>query len=128
MAVHAVSGTLVASTVASNTLTSWQPYVIVTFTSSGTAAPAYVTVDGTTPTVGGADETYVSVPASGAVTVALKNLSPKPDLSTTTPLATDPSAVPAFTAAQTVVKIISAQTHAYSVELSPSAGALHVLA
>jgi hypothetical protein len=128
MAVHAVSGTLTASTVASNTLTSWQPYVIVTFTSSGTAAAAYITVDGTTPTVGGADETQAQVAASGTLTVALKNLAPKPNLSTTTPLATDPSAVPAFTTAQTVVKIISAQTHAYTIELSPSPGSAIVLA
>lgn len=122
MAVHAVSGTLVASTVASNTLTSWQPYVIVTFISSGTAAPAYITVDGATPTVGGADESVALVGATGNVTVALKNLAPKPNLSTTAQSVTDPSAVPVFTAAQTVVKIISAQTHGYTVALSANPG------
>lgn len=128
MAVHAVSGTLVASTVASNTLTSWQPYIIVTLTSSGTAAPASITVDNSTPTIGGADTTTVQVGATGSVTVALKNLLPKPELSTTTPLATDPSAVPAFTTAQSIVKIISAQTHTYSIELSPNPGGNAVLA
>lgn len=128
MAVHAVSGTLVASTVASNTLTSWAPYVVVTFTSSGTAAPAYITVDGSTPTVGGADEAQAQVPASGSFQVALKNLTARPVLSTSTPLATDPSAVPAFTTAQTVVKIISAQTHTYNIELSQSPGDAVVLA
>jgi hypothetical protein len=129
MAVHAVSGTLTANTVASNTLTSWQPYVIVTLTATGTAGTAYLTVDGSTPTVGGADEVAVAVGTAGNVVVALKNLSPRPDLSTTTPLATDPSAVPAFTTAQTVVKIISqTQTFAYAIELSPNPGAATVLA
>lgn len=130
MAVHAVSGTLVANTVASNTLTSWQPYVLVTLTGTGTAGTAYITVDGSTPTVGGADETAVAMPATaGVVTFALKNLAPRPELSTTTPLATDPAAVPAFTTAQTVVKIISqTQLFPYAVELSPNPGGLHVLA
>lgn len=118
MAVHAVSGTLTASTVAAVTLTSWQKYVVVTLTGAGTAAPAYITVDGSTPTIGGADETLVEVPASGSVTVTLKNLLPPPVLSTTTPLATDPSAVPAVTPAQTKVAIISAQALPYAIELA----------
>lgn len=128
MAVHAVSGTLTASTVAANTLTSWNRYVLVTLSGTATAAFAYVTVDGSTPTIGGADETAVWVPANAVVTVALKNLLPASELSTTTPLATDPSAVPAFTTAQTKVSIISAQTMGYNVELSPNAGSNPVLA
>jgi hypothetical protein len=130
MAVHAVSGTLVANTVASNTLTSWQPYVLVTLTGTGTAGTAYVTVDGTTPTVGGADETAINMPATaGVVTVALKNLAPRPVLQTTTPLPTDPSATEAFTTAQTVVKIISqTQLFPYAIELSPNPGGNPVFA
>lgn len=128
MAVHAVNGTLVANTASNVTLTSWQQYVIVTLTGNGTAAPAYVTVDGSTATSAGADTSAVNVPASGSISVALKNLLPRPDLSTTTPLATDPSAVPAFTTAQTKVSLISAQTFAYNVELSPNPGTLPVLA
>lgn len=129
MAVHAVSGTLTANTVASNTLTSWQPYVVVTLFPTGTAGTAYVTVDGSTPTVGGADETAIAVGATGNVTVVLKNLQPRPDLSTTTPLATDPSAVPAFTTAQSVVKIISqTQTFGYNIELASNPGGNVVLA
>src|SRR5574341_2546315 len=122
MAVHAVSGTLTASTVASNTLTSWQPYVVVTLVGTATAAFAYVTTDNSTPTVGGADATAIWVPANTTVTATVKNLLPKPELSTTTPLVTDPSAVPAFTPAQTIVKIISAQTFGYAIELSDNAG------
>jgi hypothetical protein len=128
MAVHAISGTLTASTVAAVTLTSWQRFVSVTLTGNGTAAPAYITVDGSTPTIGGADETMVQVPASGSVTVMLKNLLPAPELSTTTPAATDPSAVPAFTTAQTKVAIISAQALPYNIELSNNAGNVTVLA
>lgn len=128
MAVHAVSGTLTASTAANNTLTSWQPYVIVTLSGTATAAFAYLTADGTTAVSAAADTTAVWVPINAVVTVALKNLLPRPDLSTTTPLATDPSASPAFTTAQTKVSIISAQTMGYNVELSSNAGTIPVLA
>lgn len=122
MAVHAISGTLTANTVDSITLTSWQKYVTVALTNGATAAYAYITVDGSTPTVGGADETAVWVAANATVTVALKNLEPSPELTTTTPLATDPSAVPAFSTAQSLIKLISAQAMTFNVELSPNPG------
>lgn len=129
MAVHATSGTLVANTASNVTLTSWQQYVIVTLTGTGTAGTAYVTVDGSTATVGGADNTALNMPATGVVQFALKNLLPRPDLSTTTPLATDPSASPAFTTAQSKISLISqTQTFAYAIELSPNPGTLPVLA
>jgi hypothetical protein len=122
MAVHAISGTLTANTVDAITLTSWQKYVVVSLTNGATAAYAYVTVDGSTPTVGGADETAVWVAANATVTVALKNLLPAPELTTSTPLATDPSAVPTFATAQTKINLISAQPMTFNVELSPNPG------
>lgn len=131
MAVHAISGTLVSNTVASNTLTSWQKWVLITLNGTGTAGTVYATVDGSTPTVGGADETAIAVPATGSVTVALKNLLPPSDLSTTTPLATDPSAVPAFTTAQTVIKLIgtfASNPPTYNLELTTNPGTLPVYA
>lgn len=127
MAVHAASGTLTASTVATVTLTSWQKFVSVTLTGNGTAAPCYITVDGSTPTIGGADETAVQVPAAGSVTYVLKNLTPKPELTTTTPGATDPSAVPALVAPNTVVKLISAQALPYNVQFAADNAAATVL-
>lgn len=121
MAVHAVSGTLVSNTVSANTLTSWQKWVVITLNGTGTAGTVYATVDGTTPTVGGADETAIAVPASGSVSVALKNLLPQPNLSTTVPAPTDPSAVTAFTTAQTKVSLIgtfATNPPTYNIELS----------
>ena len=128
MAVHSATGTLTASTVSTVTLTSWQKYIIVNITGTATAAPISITVDGSTPTVGGADTTTVQIAANGTAQIALKNLLPAPELSTTTPLASDPSAVPALTTAQSVIKLISAQTMTYSVELSPNPGSATVLA
>lgn len=131
MAVHAVSGTLVSNTVAANTLTSWQKFIIITLNGTGTAGTVYATADGSTPTVGGADETAIAVPATGSVTVALKNLLPAPEVSTTTPLATDPSAAPAFTTAQTKVSLIgtfATNPPTYNIELSPNVGTLPLYA
>jgi hypothetical protein len=122
MAVHAISGTLTANTVDAITLTSWQKYVTVSLTNGATAAYAYITVDGSTPTVGGADETAVWVAANATVTVALKNLEPAPVLTTSTPLATDPAAVPVFSTAQSKINLISAQPMTFNVELSPNPG------
>ena len=126
MAVHAISGTLTASTVDAITLTSWQPYVIVTLGTT-TAGETSITVDGSTPTVGGADTTSVNVAANGTATVALKNLAARPDLTTSTPLATDPSAVPTFGTAATKIALISNQAMTFSVELSANTGGAVVL-
>lgn len=129
MAVHAISGTLTASTAATTTLTSWQPYIIVTVQNTGTAGVVYVTADGTVATVGGADNTAINLAASASATIALKNGLPKPELSTTAPLVTDPSAVPAFTTAQSKVSVITALTGVtYNAELSPNAGGNAILA
>lgn len=127
MAVHAVGGTLTASTAATTTLTGWEKYVIVTATAPGaTAGTLSVTTDGVTATVNGNDTASVRIPASGSVTVAVKNNFPKPQISTTTPLATDPSAVPAFTAYGSKVSIISDLAAPYSIDLAEDAGTLPI--
>lgn len=127
MAVHAVGGTLTASTAATTTLTGWEKYVIVTATAPSTVAGTLsVTTDGTTATVNGNDTASVRIPASGSVTVAVKNNFPKPQLSTTTPLATDPSASAAFTAYGTKVSVISDLAAPYSVDLAEDAGTLPI--
>jgi len=122
MAVHSVNGTLTANTAAPLTLTSWEKFVVVTVTNGATAGRLSVTTDGTTPTLGGADTTTVSVGANATVTLALKNRLPLPDLTTTTPLATDPSAVPAFATSQTKVNLISDQPLVYNVSVVEDPG------
>lgn len=127
MAVHSVGGTLVASTATTTTLTGWEKYVIVTATAPSTVAGTLsVTTDGVTATVNGNDTASVRIPASGSVTVAVKNNFPRPAVSTTTPLATDPSAAPAFTALGSKVSIISDLAAPYSIDLSEDPGTLPV--
>ena len=127
MAVHAVGGTLVASTATTATLTGWEKYVIVTATAPSTVAGTLsVTTDGTTATVNGNDTASVRIPASGSVTVAVKNNFPRPALSATTPLATDPSATPAFTAYGSKVSVISDLAAPFSVDLAEDPGTLPV--
>lgn len=124
MAVHAFSGTLTASTVSSTTLTSWQQYVAVTVGASP-AGTVYVTTDGSTPTVGGAD----CIPVASGTTIVVKNFGARPVLSTTTDsTGTFPSTVPAFTANQTVVKLISSVAAVFDVELTNNPGAATVRA
>lgn len=123
MAVHAFNTTLTASTVSSTTLTSWQPFVVVTVAASP-AGTVYVTTDGSVPTVGGAD----CLPVASGTTAVIKNFGPRPDISTTTPAASDPSAPPAFTTAQTVVKLISSVAAVVNAELSYNPGSATVLA
>lgn len=128
MAVFAVSGTLTASTAAPTTFTSWQPYIIVSIQNTATAGPVSLTADGTVPTVNGADCPTVNLAANALVTVALRNRLPKPDLQTTTPLSTDPSATEAFTTNQSKVSLITALTGVtYSAVLSSNPGTSPVL-
>jgi hypothetical protein len=118
MAVHAFNGTLTASTVSSTTLTSWQRYVSVTVAASP-AGTVWVTTDGSTPTVAGSD----CIPVASGTTIVVKNMLPRPELSTTTDTTgTFPSTVPAFTAAQTVVKMISSVAAVFDVELTNNPG------
>jgi|SRR5881392_1200672 len=127
MAVHGSGGTLVASTATTTTYTGWEKYVIVTASAPSTVAGTLsVTTDGTTATVNGNDTASVRIPASGSVTVAVKNNFPKPQISTTTPLATDPSAVPALTTYGSKVSIISDLAAPYSIDLAEDPGTLPV--
>jgi len=127
MAVHGSGGTLVASTATTTTYTGWEKYVIITASAPSTVAGTLsVTTDGTTATVNGADNASVRIPASGSVTVAVKNNFPRPMISTTTPLATDPSAVPAYTAYGSKVSIISDLAAPYSIDLAEDPGTLPV--
>jgi len=127
MAVHAIGGTLVASTATPAVLTGWEKYIIVTATAPSTVAGTLsVTTDGTTATVNGNDTASVRIPASGSVSVAVKNNFPRPALSTTTPLATDPSASTAFTAYGSKVSVISDLAAPFSVDLAEDPGTLPV--
>jgi hypothetical protein len=124
MAVHSFNGTLVVSTVSATTLTSWQPFVAVTVAASP-AGTVWVTTDGSTPTVGGADCEAV---ASGT-TVVLKNLLPRPELTTLadTTGGTQPGNTVTFPAAATKVNMISSVAAVFSVSLSQNAGSATVL-
>jgi hypothetical protein len=125
MAVHAVSGSLALGVESHASLTGWEKYIIFTV-STTTAGLVSVTTDGSTATQSGADTVTVTVPASGTVTFAVKNNFPKPQLSTTTPLATDPSAVAAFTAYGSKVSLIAAQNMTYNADLAEDAGTLPI--
>jgi hypothetical protein len=122
MAVHSVSGTLVANTANNNTLTSWEKFVVVTVTNGATAGRLSITTDGSTVSLGGADCTTVSIGANATVTVALKNRLPLPDLTTSTPLATDPSAAPTYATSQSKVNLISDQPLAFNISIVEDAG------
>lgn len=124
MAVHAFNGTLTASTVSSTTLTSWQPYVAVTVGATP-AGTVWVTTDGSTPTVAGSD----CIPVASGTTVVIKNMQPRPELTTTTDsTGTFPSTVPVFGPSQTVVKMISSVAAVFDVELTYNPGAATVRA
>lgn len=124
MAVHSFSGTLVASTVSATTLTSWQPYVVVTVAASP-AGTVYVTTDGSTPTIGGADTESV---ASGT-TAVLKNLLPRPELTTVadTTGGTQPGNTVTMPAPATKVNMISSVAAVFNVALAQAPGAATVL-
>lgn len=112
MAVKTGNGTLTASTVATETLTGWAPYLAITITSA-VAGTANVVAGKSTvadPAVG-ADDTYVV--ASGT-TLIVRNPIPQAGLQTvdsTYTVLTNP------TQASTTVKLISAAALVYSVQL-----------
>jgi hypothetical protein len=122
MAVRSTSGTLTGGAALNTTLTSWEKFVVVTVTNGATAGRLSVTTDGTTPTLGGADTTTVSVGANATVALVVKNRLPAPELTTSTPLATDPSAVPVFGTAQSKVGLISDQPLAYNISVVEDGG------
>ena len=116
MAVFAA--TVTAGTSASTTtFTGWAPYVAVTVP-AGAANPVYVTTDGTTPTVAGAD--CVMCPIG---TTYIRNRTERPEITATTPGAFDPSAIGKFTAAASPVAVIAtASVAGVTLALVSSAG------
>lgn len=112
MAVKTGNGTLTASTVATETLTAWAPYVAISISSS-VAGVANVTIGKSTVTdpVVGADDTYV---VTSGTTLIVRNPIPRSGLQTvdsTYTTLTNP------TQASTTVKLISAAALVYSVQL-----------
>lgn len=113
MAVKTGNGTLTASTVATETLTNWAPYVAITISSS-VAGVANVTIGkggaAVNPVVG-ADDTYV---VTSGTTLVVRNPVPKQGLQkvdATYTVITEPTQL------ATEVKLISAAALVYSVQL-----------
>lgn len=112
MAVKTGNGTLTPSTVATETLTAWAPYVAISISAS-VAGVANVAVGKSTvadPAVG-ADDTYV---VTSGTTLIVRNPIPRSGLQTVDPtytVLTNP------TQASTTVKLISAAALVYSVQL-----------
>lgn len=112
MAVKTGNGTLTPSTVATETLTAWAPYVAISISAS-VAGVANVAVGKSTvadPAVG-ADDTYV---VTSGTTLIVRNPIPRSGLQTvdsTYSVLTNP------TQASTTVKLISAAALVYSVQL-----------
>lgn len=117
MAVKTGNGTLTASTVATETLTGWAPYVAISISSS-VAGVANVTVGNSSvanPVVG-ADDTYV---VTSGTTLVVRNPIGRAGLQTvdsTYTQLTNP------TQGSTTVKLISAATLVYSVQLVTDPG------
>lgn len=117
MAVKTGNGTLTASTVATETLTGWAPYVAVSISSS-VAGVANVTIGNSSvanPVVG-ADDTYV---VTSGTTLIVRNPIPRQGLQTvdsTYTTITQPSQT------STTVKLISGAALVYSVQLLNSPG------
>lgn len=105
MAVYAASVTA-GTSAATTTLTSWAPYVAVTVPSAATV-PVYVSTSGTAAT-NGTD----SIACAVGATTYVRNRAARPALTTTTPGANDPSAVPAFKVSQTAVSTIATSSTA----------------
>ena len=118
MAAKIGNGTLAASTVATETLTGWAPYIAVTISSS-VSGVASVTIDGTTPVVN-ADDTYQ---VTSGTTVIIKNGTPKAGL----PAPDGQGGLSTPSQASTTVKLISTSLLVYSVELVNDPGVNTVL-
>ncbi len=112
MAVKTANGTLAASTVATETLTAWAPYVAITISSSvsGVANVALGTSSVANPTVG-ADDTYV---VTSGTTVIVRNPIPRSGLQTVDSTYTT---ITQPTQAAVTIKLISAALLVYSVQL-----------
>lgn len=121
MAVYSTTVTA-GTSAATTTLTSWAQYVSVTVPSAA-AGPVFVSTSGTAVTTG-----VDSIPCPAGATTFIRNRNARPELTTTTPAATDPSAVPAFsTAASAISTIAAASTAGVVLTLAVSAGTAPVL-
>lgn len=120
----AVYSTIVTAgtSAATTTLTSWAPFIAVTVPAAATV-PVFVSTSGTAVTTG-----VDSVSCPIGATTYIRNRVARPELTTTTPLATDPSAVPVFSAASTPISVIATSSTANVVlTLALSAGTSPVL-
>jgi len=121
MAVYTTTVT-VATSAATTTLTSWAPYVAVTVPSAA-AGPVFVSVTGTAVTTG-----VDSISCAAGATTYIRNRSARPELTTTTPLATDPSAVPTLPSPSTPISTVAAASTAGVVlTMATSAGTAPIL-
>lgn len=120
MAVSIANGTLTVSTVKTETLTGWAPFIAVTVDPS-VAGTAYLTagVAPATPTVAGQDEYAV---AAGK-TIFIKNPVPRATLKSPDPTYTT---LVGGTQTSTVVKLISSAALVYTVALVDQAPAVNV--
>lgn len=117
MAVKTGNGTLTASTVATETLTGWAPYVAISISSS-VAGVANVTIGASSvanPVVN-ADDTYV---VTSGTTLVVRNPIGRAGLSTVDSTYTQ---VTNPTQGSTTVKLISAAALVYSVQLVTDPG------
>lgn len=105
MAVYSITVTA-GTAAATTTLTSWAPYVSVTVPSAA-AGPVFVSTSGTAVTTA-----VDSVSCPAGATTYIRNRSARPEITTTTPAVTDPSAVPTQSAASTPVSTIAAASTA----------------
>lgn len=117
MAVKTGNGTLTASTVATETLTGWAPYLGISISSSvaGVANVAVGNSSVTNPAVG-ADDTYV---VTSGTTLIVRNPIPRQGLQTVDSTYTT---ITQPTQTATTVKLISAAALVYSVQLLNSPG------
>jgi len=122
MAVYTTTVTVPATTAATTTLTSWAPYVAVSVP-SGAAGPVFVSTSGTALTTG-----VDSISCAAGATTYVRNRSARPELTTSTPLATDPAAVPAaLTATTPISAVAAASTAGVVLALATSAGTFAVI-
>jgi hypothetical protein len=121
MAVYTTTVT-VATTAATTTLTSWAPYVAITVPSAA-AGPVFVSTSGTAVTTG-----VDSVSCAAGATTYIRNRTARPELTTTTPAVTDPSAVTTLPSASTAISTVAAASTAGVVlTLAVNAGTAAIL-
>lgn len=121
MAVYSITVTA-GTSAATTTLTSWAPYVAVSVPSAA-AGPVFVSTTGTAVTTA-----IDSVSCAAGATTYIRNRSARPEITTTVPAVTDPSAVTTLPAASTAISTIAAASTAGVVlTMASSAGTAPIL-